>query len=164
WRGARSRWGVLGGGGRRRRWWRARVVHSAGRPCAFWSTVGSPENDYIPSSREGTYGRGKIHVNGRVCTGCGRPYEQLVDSDATLLAQGPQGADLRVVKLEQKVCNDCSSRGWAGDDIYEDGVFNYNGNVVIELRVLYQLRRAVRAGHPISTWARTFLQPRVDDM
>ncbi|CAN0318702.1 unnamed protein product, partial [Scytosiphon promiscuus] len=103
-----------------------------------------------PFLKEGTYGRGKIHVNARVCTGCGRPYEQLIDSDATLLAQGPQGADLRVVKLEQKVCNDCSTRGWAGDDIYEDGVFNYNGNVVIELRVLYQLRRAVRAGHPIS--------------
>lgn len=40
-----------------------------------------------PFFKEGTYGRDKIHVNGRVCTGCGHAYEQLPDSDATLLAQ-----------------------------------------------------------------------------
>lgn len=68
------------------------------------------------------------------------------------------------MRLEERECRGCNLKGWAGDNIYEDGVFNYNGNVVIELRVLYQLRRAVRAGTPVSTWVRTFLQPRVDDI
>lgn len=58
---------------------------------------------------------------------------------------------MREVKLAQRECRGCSLRGRAGDDIYEDGVFNHNGSVVIELRVLYQLREVVRTGTPIST-------------
>lgn len=71
---------------------------------------------------------------------------------------------MRVVKLEQRECRGCNLRGWAGDDIYEDGVFNYNGNLVIELRVLYELREAFRTGTPISTWVRRFLKPRSNDI
>lgn len=65
-----------------------------------------------------------------------------------------------MVRVERKVCSDskCNLRGWAGDDIYEDGVFNYNGDLVNEWRVLYELRRAVRAGTPVTTWVKTFLE------
>jgi hypothetical protein len=72
-------------------------------------------------------------------------------------------ADLRVVTVERKQCLTCNLRGWAGDDIYEDGVFNYNGNVIIELSILYQIRRVFRAGTPVSTWVKTFLSSRSDD-
>lgn len=73
-------------------------------------------------------------------------------------------AHLRVVKVERKECKACRTRGWAGDDIYEDGVFNYNGNVVVELRLLYTIRAVVKAGTPVSTWAKTFLGELINDM
>ena len=73
-------------------------------------------------------------------------------------------ADLRVVTVERKQCPTCNLRGWAGDDIYEDGVFNYNGNVVIELRVRYQVRTAFRAGTPVSTWVKIFLSSSSGDV
>ncbi|CAM9175839.1 unnamed protein product [Scytosiphon promiscuus] len=117
-----------------------------------------------PSLKKEAYGRDKIRVHGRVCLGCGRAYDQLPDSSATLLAQGPQGPDVRLVKLERRECRGCNLGGWAGDDIYEDGVFNYNGKLVIEVRILYQLRRAVRAGVQVQAWVRIFLQPRLDDI
>ncbi|CAN0357126.1 unnamed protein product [Ectocarpus sp. 6 AP-2014] len=114
-----------------------------------------------PQLKDGTYGRDKIHVNERICTGCRTPYEVLPDTDAILVGQG---AALRIVDVERKKCNTCNLRGWAGDNFLEDGVFNYNENIVVELRVLYQLRLAFRAGTPVSTWLRTFLQPRLDNM
>lgn len=40
-----------------------------------------------PDVKEGTYGRGRLHVNACGCTGCGQPYSQLNDGDATLLGQ-----------------------------------------------------------------------------
>ncbi|CAN0272458.1 unnamed protein product, partial [Scytosiphon promiscuus] len=46
--------------------------------------------------------------------------------------QRPQGAELRIIKLEERECKGCMPRGGAGDGIQEDGVFEYNGNVVIE--------------------------------
>ncbi|CAN0257207.1 unnamed protein product [Ectocarpus sp. 8 AP-2014] len=114
-----------------------------------------------PQLKDGTYGRDKIHVNECICTGCRTPYEVLPDTDAILVGQG---AALRIVDVERKKCNTCNLRGWAGDNFLEDGVFNYNENIVVELRVLYQLRLAFRAGTPVSTWLRTFLQPRLDSM
>lgn len=74
------------------------------------------------------------------------------------------GAELRVVKVERKDCKRCNLTGWAGDDIYEDGVFNYNNNVVLELPLLYAIRRVVSAGTPVSTWVRTFLKALLDDL
>lgn len=82
-----------------------------------------------------------------------------------MVAQQAAGrAELRVVKIERKECRGCNLRGWAGDDIYEDGVFNYNNNVVIELRLLYEIRRAFTSGTPISTWIKTFLAPLADSL
>lgn len=71
---------------------------------------------------------------------------------------------MRVVTVERKECRRCNLKGWAGDNIYEDGVFNYNGNVVVELSILYAIRRAVSAGQPVSTWVKIFLEPLLDDM
>jgi len=71
---------------------------------------------------------------------------------------------VRVVSMEQKECRRCKLKGWAGDDIYRDGVFNFNGTFVVELRVLYRLRQAVCAGTPVSTWVKTFLRPLLEDM
>lgn len=66
--------------------------------------------------------------------------------------------------VERKMCTACGIRGWAGDDIYEDGVFNYNGKIMIELRVLYQLRTAFRAGTAVFTWWGNFLARRSTDL
>ncbi|CAN0372978.1 unnamed protein product, partial [Ectocarpus fasciculatus] len=117
-----------------------------------------------PEFKEGTYGRDTIHIKGCICTGCGNPYEQLPDADGILLGQAAGGAELRVVKLERRECRVCNLRGWAGDDIYEDGVFNFNNNVVIEVRLLYDIRRAFSSGTPISTWIKTFLAPLGDSL
>ena len=75
-----------------------------------------------------------------------------------------QGGYVRKVKVEQKVCTPCRLQVWAGDDIYEDGVFNYNGRLMIELRVLYQLRVAFHTGTPISSWVGNFLGRRMYDL
>lgn len=40
-----------------------------------------------PSLNKEAYGRDRIRMHGRVCLGCGRAYDQLPDSNATLLAQ-----------------------------------------------------------------------------
>lgn len=40
-----------------------------------------------PQLKDGTYGRDKIHVNERICTGCRTPYEVLPDTDAILVGQ-----------------------------------------------------------------------------
>lgn len=81
-----------------------------------------------------------------------------------VLQRAKGGADLRVVQLERKVCRRCKLTGWAGDDIYDDGVFNYNNSVVLELPILYTIRRAVSAGTSVSTWAKTFLRRLLDDL
>eukprot|EP00903_Cladosiphon_okamuranus_P012692 g11868.t2 len=118
-----------------------------------------------PEFKEGTFGRGKIHVNACFCTGCGHKYEQLADGEAILVGQRTnKEAELRVVTIERKRCRRCKLAGWAGDDMYEDGVFNYNNNVVLELPLLYAIRRVVSAGTPVSTWARTFLKRLLDDV
>lgn len=39
-----------------------------------------------PEWKEGTYGRNRISIRGCNCTACGRPYNNLPDADATLLA------------------------------------------------------------------------------
>lgn len=69
-----------------------------------------------------------------------------------------------MVEVERKGCKRCNVAGWAGDDIYEDGVFNYNNKVVLELPLLYAIRRVVSAGTPVSTWARTFLERLLGDV
>lgn len=65
--------------------------------------------------------------------------------------------------IERVQCPSCGLRGWAGDDFYKEGVFNFNGNVLIELRVLYHLRRAFFAGTPVLTSVKIFLGSRSDD-
>lgn len=69
-----------------------------------------------------------------------------------------------MVKVERKECGRCKLKGWAGDDFQKDGVFNYNGSLVVELRVLYRIREAVCAGTPASTWVKTFLRPLLDNI
>lgn len=60
-------------------------------------------------------------------------------------------SNVRVVILERKECRGCNLKRWAGDHFREDGMFNFNGNVAIELPVLYQLRQAFRNGTPLTT-------------
>lgn len=72
---------------------------------------------------------------------------------------------MRVVKLERKECmGGCSLKGWAGDNYLEEGVFNFNGKVVVELPVLHDIRRSFVTGSPIATWAKNFLQGKRDDI
>lgn len=58
----------------------------------------------------------------------------------------------------------CHLRGWADDDTCEDGVFDYDGKVMVELRVLHQLRTACHTGTLISTSVGDFPRRRLHDL